>query len=79
MKANLKFFKKKKSLPVDKFYQNVLYDKKNGYYTTKQPFGKNGDFITAPKLSNLFSEIIAIWIISAWQVLGKPKRLNITI
>ena len=77
MKANLKFFKKKKSLPVDKFYQNVLYDKKNGYYTTKQPFGKNGDFITAPKLSNLFSEIIAIWIISAWQVLGKPKRLNI--
>lgn len=77
MKANLKFFKKEKSLPVDKFYRNVLYDKKNGYYNTRQPFGKSGDFITAPKLSNLFSEIIAIWIISAWQVLGKPKRLNI--
>ena len=40
MKSNLKFFKKKKSLPVDKFFQNVLYDKKNGYYATKQPFGK---------------------------------------
>ena len=77
MKSNLKFFKNNKSLPVDKFFQNVLYDKKNGYYTTKQPFGKKGDFITAPKISNLFSEIIAIWIISAWQFFGKPKKFNI--
>jgi cyclopropane-fatty-acyl-phospholipid synthase len=77
MKSNLKFFKKKTSLPVDKFFQNVLYDKKNGYYTNKQPFGKNGDFITAPKISNLFSEMIAIWIISTWYVFGKPKKINI--
>jgi NADH dehydrogenase [ubiquinone] 1 alpha subcomplex assembly factor 7 len=77
MKSNLKFFKKEKSLPVDKFFQNVLYDKKNGYYATKQPFGEKGDFITAPKISNLFSEIIAIWIISTWQSFGKPKNFNI--
>ena len=32
MKSNLKFFKKKKILPIDKFFQNVLYDKKIGYY-----------------------------------------------
>ena len=77
MKSNLKFFNKKKSFPVDKFFQNVLYNKKNGYYTNKQPFGKNGDFITAPKISYLFSEIIAIWIISTWQVFGKPKNFNL--
>ena len=77
MKSNLKFFKKKTSLPVDKFFQNILYDKKNGYYTNRQPFGKNGDFITAPKISNLFSEMIAIWIISTWHVFGKPKKINI--
>jgi NADH dehydrogenase [ubiquinone] 1 alpha subcomplex assembly factor 7 len=77
MKSNLKFFKKKKSLPVDKFFQNVLYDKKFGYYSTKLPLGEKGDFITAPKISNLFSEIIAIWIISTWQIFGKPKRFNI--
>ena len=77
MKSNLKFFKKKKSIPCDEFFQNVLYDKKNGYYATKHPFGKNGDFITAPKISNLFSEIIAIWIISTWHVFGKPKKFNI--
>jgi len=77
MKTNLKFFKKKKLLPADKFFQNVMYDRKFGYYATKQPFGKNGDFITAPKISNLFSEIIGIWLISAWQVFGKPKNFNI--
>jgi SAM-dependent MidA family methyltransferase len=77
MKSNFKFFKKKKLLPIDKFFRNVLYDKKIGYYTTKQPFGINGDFITAPKISNLFSEMIAIWIISTWEVLEKPKILNI--
>jgi cyclopropane-fatty-acyl-phospholipid synthase len=77
MKSNLKFFKKSKSLPIDKFFQNVLYDNKIGYYATKQPFGKNGDFITAPNISNLFSEMIGIWFISTWQTCGKPKDFNI--
>ena len=77
MKSNLKFFKKKKSFPVDEFFQNILYDKINGYYTNKQPFGKNGDFITSPKISDLFSEIIAIWIISSWHAFGKPRNFNI--
>ena len=77
MKSNFKFFKKKKILPVDKFLQNVLYDKKIGYYSTKQPFGISGDFVTAPKISNLFSEIIAIWIISTWEFFGKPRNINI--
>tara|TARA_B110000211_G_scaffold232461_1_gene296276 strand:+ start:783 stop:1847 length:1065 start_codon:yes stop_codon:yes gene_type:complete len=77
MKSNLKFFKKNKSLPIDKFFQSVLYDQKFGYYATKQPFGEKGDFITAPKISILFSEIIAVWIISTWEFFGKPKNFNI--
>ena len=52
MRSNLKFFKKRKTFPVDDFFQNVLYDKKMGYYATRQPFGEKGDFITAPKISN---------------------------
>ena len=77
MKSNLKFFKKKKFLPVDQFFQKVLYDKKNGYYTSQPPFGAKGDFITAPKISNLFSEMIAIWVVSTWEILGKPKIINV--
>ena len=64
-------------LPVDKFFFNVLYNKKKGYYNSKQPFGKHGDFITAPKVSILFSEIVALWIVLTWQTLGRPNKINI--
>ncbi len=77
MKSNLKFFKKSKVLPVDSFFNNVLYDHKFGYYSSKQPFGKEGDFITSPKISNLFSEMIGIWIVASWELFGKPKKINI--
>tara|TARA_B100001057_G_scaffold277634_1_gene277927 strand:- start:88 stop:1152 length:1065 start_codon:yes stop_codon:yes gene_type:complete len=72
-----KIFNKSKILPVDKFFKNVLYDKKIGYYTSQMPFGKKGDFITSPKISFIFSEMIAIWIISSWELFGKPKNFNI--
>ena len=77
MKTNQTFFKKSKILPTDKFFKNVLYDKKFGYYTSQMPFGKNGDFITSPKISSIFSEMIAIWIVSSWETFGKPKNFNI--
>ena len=77
MKSDIKFFKKSKTIPVDEFFKNVLYDNKYGYYTSKLPFGEKGDFITSPKISNLFSEIIAIWIIATWEIFDKPKNFNI--
>ena len=77
MKTNKIFFKNSKILPVDSFFKNVLYDKKFGYYTSQMPFGKSGDFITSPKILSIFSEIIAIWIVSSWETFGKPKNFNI--
>ena len=77
MKSNLKFFKKKRILPIDEFFHNVLYDKKIGYYNSKSPFGEKGDFVTSPKISKIFSEIIAIWIVSTWESFGRPKNFNI--
>ena len=77
MRANIKFFKKSKILPVDEFFKNVLYDNKFGYYASQNPFGVEGDFITAPKISSIFSEIIAIWIVSTWELFGRPKSFNI--
>ncbi len=68
--------KSNKLIPVDEFVEKVLYEPNKGYYTKKIPFGSQGDFITAPTISNLFSEIIGIWIISTWEKLGKPKNFN---
>ena len=77
MMSNQNFFHNTKAIPVDKFIENVLFNKKIGYYSSKIPFGKTGDFLTAPGISNLFSEIIGIWLISTWNTLGRPKKFNI--
>ncbi len=65
------------NIPLDRFINLSLYDKKKGYYMKKNPFGKKGDFTTAPNISRLFSEMIAIWILSFWQNLGSPKNFNL--
>tara|TARA_B110001450_G_scaffold183259_1_gene171277 strand:+ start:2329 stop:3375 length:1047 start_codon:yes stop_codon:yes gene_type:complete len=64
-------------LSLDKFIEESLYNKKYGYYMKKNPFGEGGDFITAPNISILFSEMIAIWVISFWKKLGCPKKFNL--
>jgi NADH dehydrogenase [ubiquinone] 1 alpha subcomplex assembly factor 7 len=69
--------KKNNLFTLDKFIEESLYNKKYGYYMKKNPFGKNGDFITAPNISILFSEMIAIWVISFWEKLDCPKQFNL--
>ena len=66
-----------RNLPLDEFINLSLYDKKFGYYMKTNPFGKGGDFITAPNISRLFSEMIAIWILGFWQSIGSPKKFNL--
>ena len=69
--------KKNALVTLDKFIEEALYNKKHGYYMKKNPFGKSGDFITAPNISMLFSEMIAIWLISFWEKLDRPKQFNL--
>ena len=69
--------KKNDLLSVDNYINESLYNKKFGYYMNKNPFGKKGDFITAPGVSILFSEMISIWVISFWENLGCPKKFNL--
>ncbi len=78
MNYNIEYFnfKSNQFIPFDKFVEKVLYKPKIGYYTKKIPFGRAGDFITAPTISNLFSEIISIWVVSSWEELGKPRYFN---
>ena len=68
---------KNKIISLDKFIENSLYDKRDGYYMSKDPFGKKGDFITSSNVSIFFSEMLAIWILSFWEKLNKPKKINI--
>lgn len=46
----------------------------HGYYAQREPFGSAGDFITAPEISQLFGEIIGVWLVHAWRQAGRPSR-----
>ena len=75
MSKIINILKEKKSIPLDQFINIALYDKKSGYYMQKNPFGKDGDFITSPLISNLFGEMLAIWCIAFWENIGKPRKI----
>lgn len=44
-----------------------------GYYTTQGSVGADGDFTTAPEISQLFGELIGLWTIDLWQQAGTPN------
>ena len=75
MNEIINILKEKKSIPLDRFINIALYNKKFGYYMKKNPFWIEGDFITAPMSSNLFGEMLAIWWVSFWESVGKPSKI----
>ena len=77
MNFNSKIFENNKNIPLDNFINKALYDLEYGFYMKKNPIGANGDFITSPNISILFSEMLAIWCISFWKKLGCPKKVTI--
>jgi len=68
---------KSTNLSLDQFINWALYDKNSGYYMKQNPFGKEGDFLTAPNITRLFSEIITIWLVTFLKSLGSPKSFNL--
>tara|TARA_B100000965_G_scaffold310427_1_gene269781 strand:+ start:840 stop:1880 length:1041 start_codon:yes stop_codon:yes gene_type:complete len=71
------FNKENFKIPLDKFIDSALYHPKNGYYMQKIPFGQHGDFITAPNISKIFSEMIFLWLISYWKKFHTDRKINI--
>jgi NADH dehydrogenase [ubiquinone] 1 alpha subcomplex assembly factor 7 len=59
-------------MPVADFMALCLYDPQHGYYTSRLPFGAPGDFVTAPEISQMFGELVAVWAVEAWLAMGMP-------
>ncbi len=60
-------------ISIAEFMQLALMHPQYGYYQKQQPFGETGDFITAPEISQMFGEMVGVWVASIWQQLGCPK------
>jgi SAM-dependent MidA family methyltransferase len=64
-------------IPVSEYMALCLFDPRDGYYTTREPFGTQGDFTTAPEISQMFGELVAVWLYEAWQAIGKPMPVTV--
>ncbi|MFN3387499.1 MAG: class I SAM-dependent methyltransferase [Allosphingosinicella sp.] len=43
------------------------------YYATRDPLGASGDFTTAPEISQMFGELIGLWLADLWDRAGRPE------
>jgi SAM-dependent MidA family methyltransferase len=64
-------------LPVADYMRLCLTHPQHGYYVTREAIGAEGDFITAPEISQMFGELIGIWMIAAWQQIGAPENVRV--
>jgi len=61
-------------ISVAQFMTVALLDPKEGYYATRDPFGAGGDFTTGPEISQMFGEMVGLWLVQAWADQGCPKN-----
>lgn len=64
-------------LSIARFMAEALGHPKYGYYMKQDPFGASGDFITAPEISQMFGEMIGLWLIDCWQKMGAPTPVQL--
>ncbi|MGI9499087.1 MAG: class I SAM-dependent methyltransferase, partial [Geminicoccaceae bacterium] len=64
-------------LSVAAYMDLALNHPDDGYYHTKEPFGPAGDFVTAPEISQMFGELIGLWLAAAWQQAGGPALFRL--
>ena len=55
--------------------QACLADEREGYYTSRQPIGAAGDFVTSPEVSQIFGELLGLWAVAVWQSMGEPNSV----
>ena len=64
-------------ISVAQFMTLALHDAESGYYATRDPFGRGGDFITAPEISQMFGEMLGLWCGQVWVDQGCPKNTRL--
>ena len=60
-------------ISINHFMALALGHPKHGYYMTRDPLGAQGDFTTSPEISQMFGELIGLWIAETWIAQGRPS------
>src|SRR4029078_11545996 len=64
-------------VPVWRYMERCLMHPEHGYYVSRDPLGREGDFTTAPEVSQMFGELLGLWTASVWKSIGSPPMLRL--
>lgn len=73
-KIILKIIQDNGPISVSKYMETVLGHPEYGYYMRQDPLGQDGDFTTAPEISQMFGEMIGLWLADVWMQFGSPAE-----
>jgi len=72
-----KLIKSSGPMPVWRYMELCLMHPQHGYYLSRDPLGREGDFITAPEVSQMFGELLGLWAASVWKAIDSPPLLRL--
>jgi NADH dehydrogenase [ubiquinone] 1 alpha subcomplex assembly factor 7 len=72
-----KLIKSSGPIPVWRYMELCLMHPQHGYYLSRDPLGREGDFITAPEVSQMFGELLGLWAASVWKAIDSPPLLRL--
>ncbi len=61
-------------ITVERFMELALAHPELGYYMNRDPFGAEGDFTTAPEISQMYGELLGLWAAEVWTSMGARAR-----
>ncbi|MDP9126893.1 MAG: SAM-dependent methyltransferase [Pseudomonadota bacterium] len=65
---------KRGPLSIADYMELTLQHPEFGYYRHGDPLGKEGDFVTAPEISQMFGEMVGLWCAEIWKQMGRPAE-----
>jgi SAM-dependent MidA family methyltransferase len=72
-----KLIKSAGPMPVWRYMELCLTHPRHGYYLSRDPLGREGDFTTAPEVSQMFGELLGLWAAWVWKAIGSPPLLRL--
>jgi NADH dehydrogenase [ubiquinone] 1 alpha subcomplex assembly factor 7 len=72
-----KLIKSSGPMPVWRYMELCLMHPEHGYYVSRDPLGREGDFTTAPEVSQMFGELLGLWAASVWKTMGSPSQFRL--
>ncbi|HTV35499.1 MAG TPA: SAM-dependent methyltransferase [Xanthobacteraceae bacterium] len=64
-------------MPIAEYMRLCQSHPQYGYYTNRDPLGARGDFITAPEISQMFGELVGLWLAAVWREMGAPENVRL--